>query len=74
MSFARIRYTSLAAEITARFGVFRGQRLVGLWQVFTGIWLMYLDLRHRIQYRPGQALVGLESHPHAGLDNLHERV
>jgi len=27
---------------TARFGVFRGQRLVGLWQVFTGIWLMYL--------------------------------
>ena len=42
MSFARIRYTSLAAEITARFGVFHGQRLVGLWQVFTEIWLMYL--------------------------------
>jgi hypothetical protein len=42
MSFARMRYTRLAAEITALFGVFRGQRLVGLWQVFTGIWLMYL--------------------------------
>jgi hypothetical protein len=31
-----------ATEIPTRFGVFRGQRLVGLWQVFTGIWLMYL--------------------------------
>jgi hypothetical protein len=29
-------------EIPTRFGVFRGHRLVGLWQVFTGIWLMYL--------------------------------
>ncbi len=29
-------------EIPTRFGVFRGQRLVGLWQVLTGIWLMYL--------------------------------
>ena len=31
-----------ATEIPTRFGVFRGQRLVGLWQVFTGIWLMSL--------------------------------
>ena len=23
-------------------GVFRGDRLVGLWQVLTGMWLMYL--------------------------------
>jgi hypothetical protein len=29
-------------EIPTRFGVFRGHRLVGLWQVLTGIWLMYL--------------------------------
>jgi hypothetical protein len=29
-------------EIPTRFGIFRGQRLVGLWQVLTGIWLMYL--------------------------------
>ena len=29
-------------EIPTRFGVFHGQRLVGLWQVLTGIWLMYL--------------------------------
>jgi hypothetical protein len=29
-------------EIPTPFGVFRGQRLVGLWQVLTGIWLMYL--------------------------------
>jgi hypothetical protein len=31
-----------ATEIPTRFGVFRGHRLVGLWQVLTGIWLMYL--------------------------------
>jgi hypothetical protein len=31
-----------ATEIPTRFGVFRGQRLVGLIQVLTGIWLMYL--------------------------------
>ena len=31
-----------ATEIPTRFGVFHGQRLVGLWQVLTGIWLMYL--------------------------------
>ncbi|HZI72488.1 MAG TPA: hypothetical protein VFD73_00385, partial [Gemmatimonadales bacterium] len=29
-------------EIPTRFGVFRGQRLIGLWQVLTGMWLMYL--------------------------------
>ena len=29
-------------EIPTRFGVFRGQRLVGMWQLLTGIWLMYL--------------------------------
>ena len=29
-------------EIPTRFGVFRGQRLIGLWQVLTGIWLIYL--------------------------------
>ena len=29
-------------EIPMRLGVFRGQRLIGLWQVLTGIWLMYL--------------------------------
>ena len=29
-------------EIPTRFGVFRGHRLVGLWQVLTGFWLMYL--------------------------------
>lgn len=31
-----------ATEIPTRFGVFPGQRLVGLWQVLTGVWLMYL--------------------------------
>jgi hypothetical protein len=31
-----------ATEIPTRFGVFRGQRLIGLWQVLTGIWLIYL--------------------------------
>jgi len=31
-----------ATEIPTRFGFFRGHRLVGLWQVLTGIWLMYL--------------------------------
>ena len=31
-----------ATEIPTRFGVFRGERLVGLWQVLTGIWLIYL--------------------------------
>lgn len=31
-----------ATEIPTNFGVFRGHRLVGLWQVLTGIWLMYL--------------------------------
>jgi len=31
-----------ATEIPTRFGVFRGHRLVGLWQVLTGIWLIYL--------------------------------
>jgi len=29
-------------EIPTRFGIFRGQRLVGLWQVLMGCWLMYL--------------------------------
>ena len=31
-----------ATEIPTRFGVFRGHRLVGLIQVLTGVWLMYL--------------------------------
>ena len=31
-----------ATEIPTRFGVFRGQRLIGLCQILTGIWLMYL--------------------------------
>ena len=31
-----------ATEIPTRFGVFHGQRLVGLWQVLTGVWLTYL--------------------------------
>jgi len=31
-----------ATEIPTRFGVLRGERLVGLWQVLTGIWLIYL--------------------------------
>lgn len=31
-----------ATEIPTRFGVLRGERLVGLWQVLTGIWLTYL--------------------------------
>jgi len=31
-----------ATEIPTRFGVFRGHRLMGLWQVLTGIWLIYL--------------------------------
>jgi hypothetical protein len=31
-----------ATEIPTRFGIFHGHRLVGLWQVLTGIWLMYL--------------------------------
>jgi hypothetical protein len=29
-------------EIPTNFGVFAGRRLVGLWQMLTGIWLMYL--------------------------------
>src|SRR4051812_14198243 len=63
-----------AREIPTRFGVFRGQLLVGSMAGVHGNLVDVSDLRHRIQYRPGQALVGLESHPHAGLDNLHERV
>jgi hypothetical protein len=31
-----------ATEIPTRFGVLKGERLVGLWQVLTGIWLIYL--------------------------------
>jgi hypothetical protein len=31
-----------ATEIPTRFGVFRGQRLIGLFQVLTGFWLVYL--------------------------------
>jgi len=31
-----------ATEIPTRFGVFNGGRLVGLWQVLTGCWLIYL--------------------------------
>jgi hypothetical protein len=31
-----------ATEVPTRFGVFKGERLVGLWQVLTGIWLIYL--------------------------------
>lgn len=31
-----------ATEIPTRFGVVRGHRLVGFWQVLTGLWLMYL--------------------------------
>ncbi|HEV3086931.1 MAG TPA: hypothetical protein VGX96_06860 [Candidatus Elarobacter sp.] len=29
-------------EIPTNFGVFAGRRLIGLWQMLTGIWLMYL--------------------------------
>jgi len=29
-------------EIPTHFGVLKGERLVGLWQVLTGIWLIYL--------------------------------
>jgi hypothetical protein len=29
-------------EIPTRFGIVRGHRLVGLWQLITGIWLIYL--------------------------------
>jgi hypothetical protein len=29
-------------EIPTRFGVLKGERLVGLWQLLTGIWLIYL--------------------------------
>jgi hypothetical protein len=29
-------------EIPTLFGVLHGHRLIGLWQVLTGIWLMYL--------------------------------
>lgn len=31
-----------ATEIPTHFAVLRGERLVGLWQVLTGIWLIYL--------------------------------
>src|SRR2546423_4851751 len=31
-----------ATEIPTRFGVLRGERLVGFWQVLTGLWLIYL--------------------------------
>jgi hypothetical protein len=31
-----------ATEIPTHFGVLSGQRLVGLWQVLTGLWLIYL--------------------------------
>jgi hypothetical protein len=31
-----------ATEIPTRFGVLRGQRLVGLWQLLSGVWLIYL--------------------------------
>lgn len=31
-----------ATEIPTHFGVLHGERLVGLWQVLTGIWLTYL--------------------------------
>ena len=31
-----------ATEIPTRFGLVRGERLVGLWQLLTGIWLIYL--------------------------------
>jgi len=31
-----------ATEIPTHFGLLQGQRLVGLWQILTGIWLIYL--------------------------------
>lgn len=31
-----------ATEIPTRFGVLKGERLVGFWQLLTGIWLVYL--------------------------------
>jgi hypothetical protein len=31
-----------ATEVPTRFGVLEGQRLVGLWQLLTGVWLIYL--------------------------------
>jgi hypothetical protein len=31
-----------ATEIPTHFGLFKGERLVGLWQLLTGIWLIYL--------------------------------
>jgi hypothetical protein len=31
-----------ATEVPTRFGILRGERLVGLWQLLTGIWLIYL--------------------------------
>jgi hypothetical protein len=31
-----------ATEIPTHFGVLRGERLVGFWQVLTGAWLIYL--------------------------------
>lgn len=31
-----------ATEIPTRFGVFPAHRLVGFWQLLTGVWLMYL--------------------------------
>jgi len=31
-----------ATEIPTRFGVLKGERLVGFWQVITGVWLIYL--------------------------------
>jgi hypothetical protein len=31
-----------ATEVLTRFGILRGERLVGLWQLLTGIWLIYL--------------------------------
>jgi len=31
-----------ATEVPTRFGALKGERLIGLWQVLTGIWLIYL--------------------------------
>ena len=31
-----------ATEVPTRFGILKGERLIGLWQILTGIWLFYL--------------------------------